>query len=151
MELILWRHAEAEDGIIHDSERKLTTKGIKQASRMAKWLRARIPEDAVLLVSSAKRAQQTARALNPDFRTLKEIGLAAAAEDVLLAAGWPEGDRTVVVVGHQPTLGETMALLLTGAKEQWNVKKGAVIWIARRANDANARTQLRAAISPDLL
>ncbi len=44
MELILWRHAEAEDGT-HDSERKLTAKGIKQAARMAKWLRARVPAD----------------------------------------------------------------------------------------------------------
>ena len=150
MELILWRHAEAEDGI-HDSERRLTAKGIKQASRMAKWLRARIPENVVMLVSPARRAQQTARALNPEFRTVKEIGLAASAADVLLAAGWPDGVGTVVVVGHQPTLGEAAALLLTGKNEQWNVKKGAVIWIARRADEAHARTQLRAVISPDLL
>ena len=150
MDLILWRHAEAEDGI-HDSERRLTAKGIKQASRMAKWLRARIPENVVMLVSPARRAQQTARALNPEFRTVKEIGLAASAADVLLAAGWPDGAGTVVVVGHQPTLGEAAALLLTGKNEQWNVKKGAVIWIARRADEAHARTQLRAVISPDLL
>ena len=150
MELILWRHADAEDGL-HDSERKLTAKGIKQAARMAKWLRARIPDDAVILVSPAKRAQQTARALKPDFKTVTEIGLAASAEGVLQAAGWSGGSGTVIVVGHQPTLGETAALLLTGAKDQWNVKKGAVIWIARRADVAHARTQLRAAISPDLL
>ena len=150
MDLILWRHAEAEDGI-HEAERKLTAKGIKQAARMARWLRARIPENAVILVSPAKRAQQTARALNLDFQTVKEIGLAASAEGVLLAAGWPEGERTVVVVGHQPTLGETAALLLTGVKEEWSVKKGAVVWIARRSDVAHARTQLRAAISPDLL
>ena len=150
MELILWRHADAEDGI-HDAERKLTAKGVKQAARMAKWLRARIPDDAAILVSPAKRAQQTARALNLDFKTAKEIGLAASAEDVLLAAGWPKGERTVVVVGHQPTLGETAALLLTGAKEEWSLKKGAVVWIARRSDVAHARTQLRAAISPDLL
>ncbi len=151
MELILWRHAEAEDGILHDSERKLTAKGLKQALRMGKWLRARMPDGAVILASPAKRAQQTARALSPEFRTVDKIGLAAEAEDVLLATGWPGDDRTVVVVGHQPTLGETAALLLTGAKEQWNVKKGAVIWIARRADLAHARTHLRAAISPDLL
>lgn len=150
MELILWRHAEAEDGI-HDSERKLTAKGIKQASRMAKWLRARLPDGVVILASPAKRAQQTARALNLEFRTVKEIGLAASAEDVLRAAGWPGDDGTVIVVGHQPTLGETAALLLTGAKEPWSVKKGAVIWIARRADAAHARNQLRTAISPDLL
>ena len=150
MDLILWRHADAEDGI-PDSERKLTAKGIKQASRMAKWLRARMPEDALILVSPAQRAQQTAQALDLEFKTVKDIGTAASAADVIRAAGWPGDDRTVVVVGHQPTLGETVALLLTGAKEPWNVKKGAVIWLAQRADGAHARTHLRAAISPDLL
>ena len=150
MDLILWRHAEAEDGI-HDSERKLTAKGEKQAARMAKWLRARIPDAAVILVSPAKRAQQTAHALTADFKTVAEIGLAASAEGVLRAAGWPDRDGAVVIVGHQPTLGETAALLLTGAKEPWNVKKGAVVWVTRRHDDERARPQLRAAISPDLL
>lgn len=150
MELILWRHAEAEDGI-RDSERSLTAKGEKQAARMAKWLRARMPADTVILASPARRTQQTATALHRDFLTAKEIGLAASAEDVLKAAGWPAGGRTVLVIGHQPTLGETAALLLTGSKEQWHVKRGAVIWLACRSELPHAPTQLRAAISPDLL
>ena len=150
MELILWRHADAEDGI-PDDERKLTDKGVKQASRMAKWLRARMPEDAVILVSPAKRAQQTAQALDLDFKTVPAIGTAARAEDILRAADWPGVDGTVIVVGHQPTLGEAASLLLTGTKEGWNVKKGAVIWVARRNDIAPARARLRAAISPDLL
>ena len=150
MELILWRHADAEDGI-NDAERKLTAKGQKQAARMAKWLRARIPGSAVVLASPAKRAQQTAQALTPDFKTVAELGLAASAEGVLRAAGWPDREGCVVVVGHQPTLGETAALALTGAKEPWSVKKGAVLWFARREDHEPARAQLRAAISPDLL
>jgi phosphohistidine phosphatase len=150
MELILWRHADAEDGM-HDSERKLTAKGVKQAARMAKWLRARIPEDAVILASPAKRAQQTARALSPNFKTVKEIGTSATPEDILLAAGWSGDNRTVVVVGHQPTLGETAAWLMTGNKAQWALKKGAVVWIAHRADVADARAHLRAFISVDLL
>jgi phosphohistidine phosphatase len=151
MELILWRHADAENGS-HDSERKLTTKGIKQAARMAKWLRARLPENAVVLASPAKRAQQTASALTADYKTVIEIGTSASAQDVLLACGWPGDERTVVVVvGHQPTLGETAALLLSGARQQWSLKKGALVWIARRAETADASPLLRAAISPDLL
>lgn len=150
MELILWRHAEAEDGN-PDSERCLTAKGEKQAARMAKWLRARMPAAAVILASPARRTQQTATALHRDFLTAKEIGLAASAEDVLKAAGWPAGGRTVLVIGHQPTLGETAALLLTGSKQQWHVKKGAVIWLACRSDFPHAPAQLRAAISPDLL
>ncbi len=150
MELILWRHAEAEDGF-HDTERELTAKGLKQAQRMAKWLRARIPETAVILASPARRAQQTAHALTDDFKTVNEIGLSASAEGVLAAAGWPERDGCVVVVGHQPILGETAALALTGRKEAWSVKKGAIVWIARRHDDERTQAQLRAAVSPDLL
>ena len=150
MDLILWRHADAEDGI-PDAERKLTAKGLKQAARMAKWLRARIPDSAVVLASPAKRAQQTAQALTPDFKTVAELGLAASAEGVLRAAGWPDREGCVVVVGHQPTLGETAALALTGKKEPWSVKKGAVLWFVRRDDVEPARTQLRAVISPDLL
>ena len=150
MELILWRHAEAEDSI-PDSERSLTAKGEKQAARMAKWLRARMPADALILASPARRTQQTASALQRDFQTVNEVGLGASAEDVLRAAGWPARGRTVLVIGHQPTVGETAALLLAGSKEQWQVKKGAVIWLACRSDMARPPTQLRAAISPDLL
>lgn len=148
MELILWRHADAEDGI-PDSERKLTEKGAKQAARMAKWLRARLADDAVVFASPATRTQQTASALTRDFKTVPALGLAATAEGVLRAAGWPDTDGTVVIVGHQPTLGETAALLLTGATAPWLFKKGAIVWVARRADAAT--TQLRAALSPDLL
>ncbi len=150
MDLILWRHADAEDGT-PDGERKLTAKGIKQAARMAKWLRPRLPEDAVVLSSPAKRARQTARALTPDFRVVEEIGTAAAAEDVLRACGWPKAGHTLVVVGHQPTLGEVAAMLLTGSRGQWNLKKGAMIWIECGSGGGFARPSLRAAIGPDLL
>jgi phosphohistidine phosphatase len=150
MELILWRHADAEEGT-PDSERELTAKGLKQAARMGKWLRARLPADAQVLASPAKRAQQTARALTSDFKTVKEIGTSASAEAILVACSWSGDDRTVVVVGHQPTLGEVASLLLSGTREQWSVKKGAVVWVVHRARDAHARAHLRAAISPDLL
>ena len=42
MELILWRHADAEDGL-PDLSRRLTPRGIKQAERMAAWLLQRLP------------------------------------------------------------------------------------------------------------
>ena len=68
MELILWRHAEAADGL-PDASRALTAKGLKQAEKMAAWLKARLPDDVHLLVSPAKRAQQTAAAFTKDFTT----------------------------------------------------------------------------------
>jgi phosphohistidine phosphatase len=150
MELILWRHADAEDAAPGeaDAARALTGKGKKQARRMAAWLRKRLPEDARVLASPAKRAQQTAWALTGRFETSEEVGTGSGPQAALQAAGWPEGDGTVVVVGHQPTLGQVAALALTGKTGDWSLKKGAVWWLESRARGGAA---VLAVISPDLL
>ena len=150
MDLILWRHAEAEDGI-PDAARGLTSKGKKQADQIALWLRERLPGDCTLLVSPAVRTQQTAAALGMEISTSARIGVGALPADLLEAAGWPDKSRPVVVVGHQPTLGMVAARLLTGHEADWPVKKGAIWWLASRHRGGNLQTVLRAVISPDLL
>ena len=146
MQLILWRHAEAHGGM-PDAERKLTARGKREAKRVANWLRKRLPEDATILVSPAVRAQRTARELTRRFQTAAAVGLNASPKSILEAAGWPHHEGTVVVVGHQPTLGETAALALTGAPAPWQLEKGALIWIlAAGGEDAT----LVAAITPEL-
>jgi phosphohistidine phosphatase len=154
MELILWRHAEAEIGE-PDLGRKLTQKGEKQARRIAEWLHAQLPDSARLLVSPAARAQQTARALaeisHRKLRTVEEIAPGASARDVLVAAEWPRAKAPTVIVGHQPTLGQVAALLLAGEVQDWSVKKAGVWWISAREREGTAQTVLRAVISPDLL
>lgn len=146
MELILWRHAEAEDGF-PDSERKLTAKGEKQAAAMAAWLKSRLPQNCRVVASPARRTQQTARALTADFETLPGVAVGASAEALLQAVGWPNAKGAVVVVGHQPTLGEVASLLLTARQDGWSVKKSAVWWFS----DRNGQTALKLVISPDLL
>jgi len=147
VELILWRHAEAHDGA-PDAGRKLTAKGKRQAKRVANWLRKRLPKDVRILASPAVRAQRTARELSRRFETVAEVGLSARADGLLKAAGWPDaGDATVVVVGHQPTLGEAAALALTGRAAPWSLQKGALIWI--KSPDGDGAT-LMGAITPEL-
>jgi phosphohistidine phosphatase len=146
MELILWRHADAESGM-PDDERALTAKGVKQAEHMAEWLKKRLPKDAVILTSPARRARETVQALTGKFEVTEKIGTGATPQAVLKVAGWPSGEGTVVVVGHQPTLGQTAALLLTGKPQEWGIRKGAIWWLARRDRD----TIVRAVIAPDLL
>jgi len=146
MDLLLWRHADAEDGI-PDGERKLTPKGHKQAKRMAAWLKARLPKGAVVLASPARRARETAQALTKKFEVSREVGTEATPQSVLKAAGWPRGESTVVVVGHQPTLGQVAALALTGEPADWSIKKGAVWWLASRQHD---EAVVRAVIAPDM-
>ena len=148
MELILWRHADAEDGA-DDAARKLTSKGVKQSERMARWLEKRLPAEAVMLVSPAVRARETARPLARQQRVEKSVGTGAHPAQVLEAAGWPDGSGTVVVVGHQPTIGQAAALALTGIVEEWRVKKGSIWWIA--LEEGESAPSVRAVISPDLL
>lgn len=146
MDLILWRHAEAEDGF-DDEKRKLTGKGERQAQKMAAWLSARLPKHFVVLVSPAVRTQQTAAALAAKFTTSAEVGLSANPESILKAAGWPRAAQPVVIVGHQPTLGMTAARLLAHSDAQWSVRKGAIVWIARKGTHC----VLKAALPPELI
>jgi phosphohistidine phosphatase len=150
MELILWRHAEAEDGT-PDNDRELTTKGHKQAAKMAAYLRPRLPENIRILSSPTKRTQQTVRALTKNFEAEAGIGTGATPQDLLDAAGWPHQDGCVLIVGHQPTLGQTAALLLGDPSACFSVKKGAVWWLSRREREGDYQTRLRLVISPEFL
>jgi len=150
MNLILWRHADAEDAAPGkpDAARALTAQGEKQAQRMAAWLGKRLSGEVLILVSPAERAQQTARSLARRFETSHEVGTAAEPQSVLKAAGWPDGEGTVVIVGHQPTLGQAAALALTGRPAEWSVKKGAIWWLE---SSGRGEARVRAVIEPGLL
>jgi phosphohistidine phosphatase len=152
MDLIVWRHAEAEaEAGGSDLRRRLTPKGGKQAARMAAWLERHLPESTRVLVSPADRAQQTAAALRRRFRTVDDLAPGASAAAVLAAAGWPDAREPVLVVGHQPTLGAVAALLLSGEEACWSVKKGAVWWLSSRDRAAGTSVVLRVAIGPEFV
>ena len=127
MDLILWRHADAEGGR-PDSGRKLTERGGEQARRVAAWLKPRLPRGCEVLVSPATRAQQTALALGVPFVTSPAVGTDARLDDVIAAAEWPARSGAVLIVGHQPTLGRVAAMLLSGTEADWDVGKGALWW-----------------------
>ena len=150
MDLILWRHADAEDGV-PDSSRKLTAKGEKQAQQMGQWLKARLPEKFKLIASPAKRAQQTAQALSKTFDTDKTISPGADAISVLTASGWPGAKGAVVVVGHQPTLARVAAFLLAGEEADWSMKKGSIWWISNRTRQDETQTILRVMMTPEFI
>jgi phosphohistidine phosphatase len=150
MDLILWRHAEAVDGT-PDLARKLTPKGERQAKETAAWLRARLPKQIRILVSPAKRALQTAQALTDQFEIVEEIAPGASPAAVLAAAGWPDTKTSVMVVGHQPTLGMVAAMLIAGEPMPWSIRKGGVWWLSHRIRGEAPQTVVRAVIAPDFL
>ncbi|MFM9914039.1 MAG: phosphohistidine phosphatase SixA [Methylophilaceae bacterium] len=150
MELILWRHAEAEDSS-PDIQRVLTLKGHKQAKQMAAWLKKHLATDTRILVSPALRTQQTALALTDKFITLESLAPETSVKDILDAAEWPRSGGSVLIVGHQPTLGEVAAKLLESAESCYSVKKGAVWWFQNRKHGNVAETVLKAVINPEML
>lgn len=125
MELILWRHADAEDGA-PDLARKLTPGGLEDAERVARWLLQRLPSGFEVVASPAVRAQETARALGKPIRTDPKLAPGAAVRDIVAAGKRAE---VVVVVGHQPDLGRAIAWLVGGEEDEWRLEKGALWWI----------------------
>ncbi|MGZ8254569.1 MAG: phosphohistidine phosphatase SixA [Burkholderiaceae bacterium] len=152
-DIILWRHADAEPGV-PDLHRALTHKGEKQARRVARWLHERLPPDAVIYVSPARRAQQTASALAQlaprEFVTLEALSPSMPLSTALGGLRATDSSRTVVLVGHQPTLGDMAAHLLGAQSGDWPLKKGALVWLAGKEDEGGARAVLLAAITPDL-
>ncbi len=150
MDLILWRHAEAEDGP-PDLERHLTPRGQKHAAQVAKWLLQRLPARFVVLASPARRAQETAQALGAAVRTVPALAPGAAVRDILAAAEWPDRKSAVVVVGHQPDLGCAAAFLVSGAEAPWSLKKGGAWWLSSRTRENEAQVVVRAVVAPDFV
>jgi len=150
MELLLWRHAEAEDGD-DDMKRRLTERGEKQARMMASWIRERQPKDLRIIVSPSVRTQQTAEALKLPFETLRKIGPDACVSELTAASGCPAARGSVLIIGHQPSLGRMASLLLAGQESEWSIKKGALWWLSNRVRRGETQTVLRAAIPVEML
>lgn len=150
MDLLLWRHAEAEDGE-DDMKRRLTERGRKQAQVMAGWIRDHQPKDLRIIVSPAIRTQQTAEALQLPFETHRKIGPDACVSELIAASGWPQGGGAVLIVGHQPSLGRLASLLLAGQEAEWSIKKGALWWLSNRVRRNETQTVLRAVLPVELL
>lgn len=150
MDLLLWRHAEAEDGE-DDMRRRLTERGHKQARAMAKWIGEHQPKDLRIIVSPAVRTQQTAESLKLPFETLRKIGPEACVSELIAASGWPAATGSVLIIGHQPSLGRLASLLLAGHESEWTIKKGALWWLSNRVRREETQTVLRAVIPAEIL
>ena len=151
MDLIFWRHAEAEDERegLADIDRPLTAKGEKQAQRVGAWLDRHLPDGTRVLCSPALRCQQTALALGRKFKLRDALAPGAVVTDLLDAAQWPHARRPVMIVGHQPVLGEAVARVLDVPVAACVVRKACVWWLRSRERDGHEQTLVWAVQSPE--
>jgi phosphohistidine phosphatase len=153
MDLILWRHAEAvdPDALEDDLSRPLTTKGEKHAARMAQWLDRQLPEGTRILSSPAVRAEQTVRALQRKYKVRDALSPGATLQDVLETAQWPDAKYPVLLVGHQPSLGDVAAHLLGMSANACPIRKGAVWWLRGRQREGANQTVILSVSTPEKL
>lgn len=144
MDLILWRHAEAyeAEGGEDDMGRVLTPRGERQAVRMAQWLDRQLPDGVRILCSPAKRAEQTVLALGRKYKIRDELSPQSQPDQVLELVQWPDNKNSVLIVGHQPFLGQTIAKLLQISGGECSVKKAAVWWLRSRVKMEEQNTAL---------
>jgi len=136
--LILWRHAEAEDhyktGV--DADRALTKTGNKDAAKMAKWLSQHLPSNTEVLCSPAKRCLETVAALqmfNPIKITVADfLSIDSTAEIIINKISNNDSSKTTLIIGHQPNLGLVITKLLGMHESACLVKKGAIWWLRQR-------------------
>lgn len=127
MELILVRHADAEDEAESDFARELTAKGRKQSARVGKFLARLGLRPDMIVTSPLVRAQQTAAILHEETAAVNGV-----AEDKRLACGMtPEEayavaeeygcEGTLLLVGHEPDFSR-LAADLTGMAGSGNLE-----------------------------
>lgn len=160
MDLILWRHADAQevDSVADSAEnrqldlaRSLTGRGQKHAARMAAWLDHQLADNTRILVSPALRCEQTALNLGRKFKICEQVGPDRTPEELIEAAQWPTSKFAVLVVGHQPTLGRVAARLLGLPQTELSVRKCGLWWLRSRERDGQLQTVLLVVQSPDFL
>ena len=156
-DLILWRHAEAED-LIDDDEnggndlsRRLTQKGEKQAARMSAWLQQRLPEDTRVWSSPAVRTEQTVLALGRKYRLSDALRPESGPDELLQLVQWPQLHHPALIVGHQPTLGRVVARLLGHSELDCSIRKGSVWWLRQRERHGVLQTVIVTVQTPEFI
>ena len=157
--LFLWRHAEAED-LSPDLARPLTPRGLRDATRVAKALAKQLDANSRIVSSPAVRTLETAepliRRLSLHLEIDERLAPGASTSDVLAAleaaiASCTGDAPSLVMVGHQPWVGQVARRLLTNAQGDWSVKKASAWWLVRRSRDGVVEWTLRSVLDPELV
>lgn len=117
---MLMRHAKAEPFASTDRDRRLTDRGRREAAAAGRFLSEHGIEPDVAVVSPAVRTRETWEALARSLPSTVEVRLDGAvydgSADMVLECLRivPEDASTVLLVGHQPAVGQLAHLLEDG-------------------------------------
>jgi len=111
--LILIRHAKSDwgDAALDDHDRPLNDRGTRSAAAIGDWLAARDIRPDALLCSTARRTRETWAGISANLAAstaehfLPELYHASA--DRILAAVHGMTDPTIMLIGHNPGIGDT--------------------------------------------
>lgn len=114
-ELLILRHGKSDwKNDLPDFERPLAERGKKASTKILRWLEEHQSLPDLIISSTAKRAVQTARRINPDnqINSLYFDELYHAELDVLLKvlAETPKASR-ILLIGHNPGLEKLVTFL----------------------------------------
>jgi phosphohistidine phosphatase len=153
MDIVLWRHAEAVDWQegCDDLDRALTARGYKQAIRMAEWLDRQLPESTRIFTSPARRCEDTVCRLDRKYKLHENLLPESSPDEILASVQWPAAKGTVLLVGHQPMIGQIIAQSLGLKDSTCAVRKASVWWLRSRGRDGVRQTVLVAVQSVDML
>lgn len=116
MLLYLLRHAEAVNRAPSDAERELTALGIEQAQTVGAFCKRRGIKPNLILASPFRRALQTANltaaALGLTTQPAPFLASGMDAENALMELSAYKQFASVMLVGHQPDLGNLATKLL---------------------------------------
>lgn len=131
MTLYLLRHAEASDRAPTDAARELTALGSEQAQTVGAFCKKRGIKPNLVLTSPFKRAVQTASlaaaslGLTPQTAPFLTSGMDT--ENALFELTAYKQFASVMIVGHQPDLGQLAATLLGTRPDALPVDKASLI------------------------
>lgn len=155
MELLIIRHAIAVDRSpdLDDAERPLTARGRRRFAQVARGLRAVGLGVELIMTSPWRRARETAAILADDDEEAPVVceHLAGPPRAELLSVIARAGVARLAVVGHEPWLGELVAVLIAGDARhgpQMPFKKGGVALLEGEARPGGM--VLRALLPPSV-
>ncbi len=118
MRLYIARHGEASFNAPSDGERPLTPHGVGQTRNVAKQCAAELQEVSAIWASPLRRAQETANVFS------RHLGIEIITQPFLMPDSDPQRvvdklsaaaeESTLLIVSHQPLVGELVSLLVAG-------------------------------------